>query len=32
MTSDYFLFVSLLAGVRVLSAFPGEPGLPALHG
>lgn len=32
MTSNCLLFVPPLAGVRVLSAFPGEPGLPALHG
>lgn len=32
MTSTLLLSVPLLAGVRVLSAFPGEPGLPALHG
>lgn len=30
--SNLLLFVSPLAGVRVLSAFPGKPGLPALHG
>lgn len=32
MLCNVVVFVPLSAGVWVLSAFPGEPGLPALHG
>lgn len=32
MLCNVVVFVPFSAGVWVLSAFPGEPGLPALHG